>query len=278
MSKQLADIQNGPANIPLDIDQVGIKGLTLPLEILDKFRGSQYTVAKIDLNVDLPSQFKGTHMSRFLEALSLWERKLSYTTVRHLLVSLQKKLNAKNAHVRFSFPYFIEQCAPVSKQTFAMDFESKIEGHLIEDQLIFILQVKIPVMTVCPCSLALSKKGAHTQRAVITITAWIKKFLWLEDLIAIGLKAGSSPVYPLIKRADEKEIIDQAFSNPMFVEDVVRNVAKELNHLEHVLWYKVEVESFESIHNHSAYASIEGELPESDQARLKLLTKTGQCA
>lgn len=257
MSKGLEDIQNTPADVPLDINRVGIKSLKLPLEILDKQKGLQHTVAEVDLSVDLPKEFKGTHMSRFLEALASWEKKLSYESLKKLLLDLQHKLHAKQAHVSFVFPYFLEQKSPASGQVFEMDFLAKVEGNMKGKELSFVLKVDVPVMTVCPCSLAISDKGAHSQRTFVSITAQIKKFLWLEDLIEIALKSGSSPVYPLLKREDEKKVTENAFSNPTFVEDVVRNVARELNDLDNILWYKVEVESYESIHNHSAYAIIE---------------------
>jgi len=252
----MLDVQNTPAKIPLRIDKVGVKNLRLPLTVQDKNKGIQHTTAQVDISVDLPKEFKGTHMSRFLEVLSQWQGTLHYDSLKQLLWDLKGKLRAKDAHVLFTFPYFLSQKAPQSGQDFLLDFLAQVEGSLIDDRLTFTLGVEVPVFTVCPCSLAISEKGAHSQRAVIKISAGIKEFLWLEDLIFIAQKAGSSPVYPLLKREDEKEVTEKAFDNPMFVEDVVRKVARELDKLDKILWYKVEVESFESIHNHSAYAII----------------------
>lgn len=252
----MQDIQNGPSEVALSIDRVGVKNLKIPLVVQDRFKGSQHTVADVNLSVDLPARFKGTHMSRFLEALSFWSQVLSYDSFKELLASVRDRLEAKKASLRFDFPYFYQRKAPVSGNEFGMDFSSYLYGDLRDNHVSMILGVSVPVMTVCPCSLAISEKGAHSQRAMVNIKCGFKGLLWLEELIDIASDAGSSPVYPLLKREDEKYVTDYAFSRPSFVEDVVRRAALSLDEHELVKWYEVEVESFESIHNHSAYAMI----------------------
>lgn len=256
MKTFLADIQNEPAPIPLDINRVGIKQLKLPLQVLQKDGGLQHTIADVDLSVDLPKEVKGTHMSRLLESLLEKTLLLSLQKVKELLFTLRSKLKAQVARASFNFPFFLDRQAPWSEQSFLMDFTVQITGILEKNDLCFVLEVRVPVMTVCPCSLAISEQGAHSQRAIIKLTAKIQKMVWIEDLINIGLQAGSVPVYPLLKRGDEKKVVESAFANPMFVEDVVRKAAFLLDKVENILGYRVEVESFESIHNHSAYAII----------------------
>ncbi len=253
----MRDLQDTPAEVALGIDRVGVKDLRLPLILRDRVRGSLNTVASVDLSVDLPAEFKGTHMSRFVEALENWSEGLDYASFRKLLEDVRSRLRAKRAHVRFRFPFFMEQAAPVTGSRGLVSYECSVAGDLDQDGLSFLLGVEVPVMTVCPCSLSMCKTGAHSQRAVVRIKTRFTGFLWLEDLIAVGERAGSSPVYTLLKREDEKRLVLDAFHKPAFVEDVVRNAAKELLEHPQVTWFRVEVESFESIHNHSAYAAIE---------------------
>ena len=253
----MQDIQSGPSLVSMAIDRVGVKNLTHPLIVRDRMQGQQHTVARMDLSVDLPAAFKGTHMSRFLEALREWTGILDYTSFKHLLQDLTKRLQAKRAHLHFCFPYFLEQKAPVSKSSALMDYQCSLQGRLENGEMEMILGVEVPVMTVCPCSLAICNGGAHSQRATVRIATRFSGLLWLEDLIEIGQQAGSSPVHALLKREDEKYVTDTAFENAAFVEDVVRNAAQKLQNHPQVHGYSVEVESMESIHNHSAYACID---------------------
>ncbi|WP_028575190.1 GTP cyclohydrolase FolE2 [Desulfonatronovibrio hydrogenovorans] len=252
----MQDIQNGPSEVPMPIDRVGVKNLKIPLLVQDRSMGSQHTTAAVDLCVDLPAKFKGTHMSRFLEALSHWSQVLNYESFRELLTNVRSRLEAQRARLRFDFPYFYRRKAPESGHEFVMDFSSFLSGELVGQEIKMTLGVEVPVMTVCPCSLAISEKGAHSQRALVRIKCGFKGLLWLEELIDTASESGSSPVYPLLKREDEKFVTDQAFSRPSFVEDVVRRAAQSLDQHRMINWYEVEVESFESIHNHSAYAII----------------------
>jgi len=253
----MKDIQNGPSKIALAIDRVGVKNFKLPLKVRDRAQGSQHTVARVDLYVDLPAKFKGTHMSRLVEALQEWSGDLDYKSFKQLLSDIRARLSAQNAHIRFKFPYFLEKSSPATGSEGLMDYMCLLDGELVGDKPAFTLAVEVPVMTVCPCSLAITETGAHSQRAVVRITARFTGFVWLEELIQIGEDSASSPVYTLLKRQDEKVVTEQAFGKPTFVEDVVRNAAKALDEHARITWYRVEVESFESIHNHNAYASIE---------------------
>lgn len=254
----MKDVQSSPAKVLMPIDRVGVKNLRFPLVVRNKNSGVQHTVAKVNLYVDLPSHFKGTHMSRFIEALQAWSGILDYHSFRQLLEDVQTRLEARRAHLKFFFPFFLEQNAPESGIAALMDYQCFFSGELEGEKTTMYLGVEVPVMTVCPCSLAISEQGAHSQRAVIRIKTRFHGLLWLEDLIEVGQQAASSPVHALLKRVDEKFVTEMAFANPTFVEDVVRNVAHKLQTIEQITWFKTEVESFESIHNHNAYACIEG--------------------
>ena len=241
----------------MPIDRVGVKGLRLPLVVRDREAGIQHSVADVSLSVNLPAEFKGTHMSRFLEALENWSGELDYNSFRTLLDDIVVRLQAQSAHVRFLFPFFLRRMSPKSRVAGLMDYNCRVDGFLKDGKLTFTLGADIPVMTVCPCSKAISDEGAHSQRAEVRILTRFDGFVWLEDLIEIGERAGSCPVYSILKREDEKHVTETAFANPNFVEDVVREAAKGLTDHPKIDWFKVEVESFESIHNHSAFAVIE---------------------
>lgn len=253
----MQDVQNTPSEVTISIDRVGVRNLRYPLVVRNKGNGKQNTVARTDLYVDLPAESKGTHMSRFVEALQDWSGILDYESFTQLLSEVQYRLNARRSHLTFRFPFFLELCAPVSNSPGLVDYECAFSGELEAGGPSMSLEVNVPVMTVCPCSLAISDQGAHSQRALITIQAGFTGMLWLEDLIEIAQESASTPVHSLLKREDEKGVTEQAFANPAFVEDVVRNVANRMNEKRQVRWFKAEVDSFESIHNHNAYACIE---------------------
>ncbi len=255
----MEDVQSRKAAIALDIDRVGVKDLKLPLKVRQRGDSIQHTVATVELSVDLPAAFKGTHMSRFVEALEDWSEELDYRAFKRLLTDVAERLSAERAWVRFCFPFFIDKPAPQSGRRGLMDYHCEVTGEWTGQGLVFTLGVEVPVMTVCPCSKAISDEGAHSQRAVVRIQSRFTGFLWIEDLVEIGESAGSSRVYSLLKREDEKFVTEKAFANPCFVEDVVRTAAQRLTAHEQIVWFKVEVESFESIHNHSAFACIERE-------------------
>ncbi len=253
----MKDVQSGPANVAISIDRVGIKNMRLPFTVRDRAEGRQHTVADVELSVDLPSRFKGTHMSRFVEALKSWKGELDYKGFKSLVEDVRARLEAENAHLTFNFPYFLRKKAPVSGAGGIMDYQCSISGELEHGAFRMMMGVDAPVMTVCPCSLAIADQGAHSQRALVRIRCRTKTFVWLEELIELAEQAGSSPVYALLKREDEKHVTEQAFDNPAFVEDVVRAAAQALAADSRITWYRVEAESLESIHNHSAFASIQ---------------------
>lgn len=273
----MEDVQSHAPNVPLNIDRVGVRELKLPLLVRDRSQGGQHTVATVDLGVDLPSSFKGTHMSRFVEALEGWNEELSYQSVRRFLENIKARLGARRAWARFCFPYFMRKPAPASGSKSAVAYECRITGELDEHGQSFLLDVDVPVMTVCPCSKAISKEGAHSQRAIVRMSVRMTDFAWLEEFIEMAEESGSSAVFTLLKREDEKFVTEHAFAHPAFVEDVVRNVAQKLSGHEHVEWFRVEVESMESIHNHNAFARIERRLKEARQPSARQASGGSPC-
>ena len=253
----MEDVQMTPASVPLGIDRVGVKQLHLPIVIRDRDNGRQHTTATVEISVDLPSRFKGTHMSRFVEALEHWNEDLTYESLKRLLEDVKNRLGARKAHVRLQFPYFVCRRAPATSTPGLMAYDCSFSVELAEGKPRFCVQVEVPVMTVCPCSKAISAEGAHSQRTLVRIAAHIRRFCWLEEFIDIAEAAGSSPAYTLLKREDEKHVTERAFAHPAFVEDVVRATALRLMEHAQVEHFRVEVESLESIHAHNAFACIE---------------------
>lgn len=239
----------------LMIDKVGVKNLRYPIVLSDKAHQEQHTVANINMYVNLPHHYRGAHMSRFIEILNKYRREIAIRNMGAILKEMKDKLQAESAHLEIEFPYFIEKTAPVSGAKSLMEYRCRFLGNLTTMTQLF-LETTVPITTVCPCSKEISKFGAHNQRAIIRVRVRFKGFLWIEDLIELVENCGSSPVYSLLKREDEKVVTENAYLHPTFVEDVVRNVAEKLNKLENIPWYCVEVESYESIHNHDAYALI----------------------
>lgn len=249
--------------MPLAIDRVGIKNLRLPIMVRDRTKGSQHSVAAVDLGADLPACQKGTHMSRLVEALENWREELDYQSVKALLENVCERLSARKAYASFSLTYFMTRLAPVTKIPGLMAYDCTLTGELEQGKKpVFTLKLQVPVMTVCPCSKAISDEGAHSQRSMATVAVRQRGFAWIEEFVELIESSGSSPVYSVLKREDEKSVTENAFANPCFVEDVVRNIAQRLAAHPLVSWYKVEVESYESIHAHNAYACIEACNPE----------------
>ncbi|MFN4196796.1 MAG: GTP cyclohydrolase FolE2 [Caldimicrobium sp.] len=252
----LPDIQNLSPEEKIPIEKVGIKNLRYPIKVLDRAKGMQATVGEFNLYVDLPAHFKGTHMSRFIEVLNEFKEEIHVKNIKEILRKLKKRLNARSAHLEVYFPYFLEKKAPVTEIVSLMEYQAFMIATLQSRKMDLILGVKVPVMTLCPCSKSISKYGAHNQRGLVTISVRSKSFLWLEELIEIAEAAGSSPVYPLLKRPDEKYVTERAYDNPKFVEDVVRGVAVKLLEKKDIFWFRVEAENMESIHGHNAYACL----------------------
>jgi GTP cyclohydrolase I len=252
----IADVQATPDTRRLAIDRVGIKAIRNPVRIQERAGGAQHTVAQFNMYVGLPHHFKGTHMSRFVEILHAHEREISPDTFRVMLREMVKKLEAASGHIEMTFPYFVLKKAPMSGVESLMDYEVTFAGDIEEGRETFTLKVVVPVTSLCPCSKQISERGAHNQRSHVTITARIKTFVWIEELIDIAESEASSELYGLLKRPDEKFVTEQAYDNPKFVEDMVRDIAAALNADARIVSYVVESENFESIHNHSAYARI----------------------
>jgi len=251
------DEQNQRDTRELRIDKVGVRGLRFPIQVKDKARAVQNTVAMIGMFVDLPKEFKGTHMSRFIEVLNAHGSVIHVENISDILRALQKKLNAEIAHLEIEFPYFLTKKSPVTEKAGVMDYTARFDASANGREIDFVLTVKVGVTTLCPCSKAISEHGAHNQRGLVTLQIRSSEAIWIEDLIALVEGSASSELYALLKRLDEKAVTERAFENPVFVEDLVRNVALRLNADVRVSWYKVEAENFESIHNHNAYACIE---------------------
>jgi GTP cyclohydrolase I len=254
---KLHDKQSEPDYRELRIDKVGVRNLRFPIQVRDKTREVQNTVATIGMFVDLPKEFKGTHMSRFLEVLNAHGSIIHVENIRDILLAMQQKFHAATSHLEIEFPYFMTKKAPVSKLESVMDYWARFDAAACHGEIDFKLTVKATVTTLCPCSKAIAAYGAHNQRGEVTVQARFRKPVWIEDLIGIIERSGSSELYALLKRQDEKVVTERAYENPVFVEDLVRNVALQLNEHPDITWWKVEAENQESIHNHNAYACIE---------------------
>lgn len=253
----LKDVQSERDYRKIPIDKVGIRGLRYPITVLDKKKGSQHTVASINMYVDLPHQSKGTHMSRFVELLHIFRPNLSLHTFAAVLSEMKAHLNAESAHIEITFPFFIEKKAPVTGVVGMMDYTCRMIGSITSTEKVdLICEVVVPIMSVCPCSKEISEHGAHNQRGKVYLSTRFKKFIWIEDMIELVEKAASCEVYSVLKRADEKYVTEYSFSNPKFVEDIVRDIAAALQKDKNITWFNIGVENYESIHNHNAYAFI----------------------
>jgi GTP cyclohydrolase I len=252
----MKDVQNEPAQHQVAVDKVGVREVRYPIVVRDKARQEQHTVADINMYVDLPHQFRGTHMSRFIEVLNKHRGRMSMHDMDDLLCEIKDTLDARSAHIRIGFPYFIEKSAPVSGAKSLTEYRCQfIASH--EDELDFILEVIVPVTNLCPCSKEISEHSAHNQRGSVTVQLKFKEFVWIEDVATLVESAASCEVYSLLKREDEKYVTEKAYARPMFAEDIVREIAQQLEGDPNITWYTVASENYESIHNHNAYAFIE---------------------
>ncbi|MHB8769848.1 MAG: GTP cyclohydrolase FolE2 [Syntrophales bacterium] len=255
----MIDIQNLKDDRNINIQKVGVKGLKYPIVVLDRSHGTQPVNATINMYVSLRHHFKGTHMSRFVEVLNEIREQVNIRTFHTILEKIRAKLHAESAHIEIVFPYFIEKTAPRSSAKSLMEYHCEFTGTCDQSGMDFIVGMIVPVTTVCPCSKEISHVGAHNQRGIVTVRVRFRKFFWIEDIIRLIEESASGEVYSLLKRVDEKYVTEKGYDNPLFVEDVVRNIADRLNRDANFPWYSVEAENFESIHNHNAYAYIEKE-------------------
>jgi GTP cyclohydrolase IB len=253
----IPDVQSLTDVRHLAIDKVGIKGIRHPVIVRDKSVGVQHTIASFNMYVHLPHNFKGTHMSRFVEILNHHGREISVESFESILREMVKKLEAQSGHIEMNFPYFVNKTAPVSGVQSLLDYDVTFIGEIQDGSYRFTMRVCVPVTSLCPCSKKISERGAHNQRSHVTITVCTGKSVWIEEVVRFAEEQASCELYGLLKRPDEKFVTERAYDNPKFVEDMVRDIAAVLNADDRIDAYIVESENFESIHNHSAYALIE---------------------
>lgn len=253
--KPLPDIQSDPDERNIPINKVGVSDLRYPISVLDKNNVAQHTIANINMFVDLPHDYRGTHMSRFIEVISRHSVNLRLDNLRKILDDMKDTFDCERSHIELEFPYFIEKKAPVSGLSALMEYHCRIEATK-NDRFQLIVEVDVPVHNLCPCSRDISEVGAHNQRGKIKIRIRSAKLIWFEELIAYAEESASAPLYSILKREDEKWVTEHAYHNPRFVEDTAREVALRLNDDSRVEGYSIEVTNFESIHNHNAYACI----------------------
>ena len=253
----MKDVQKEKDSRNIYLHQVGIRGLKYPVVIKNHSGESVPTTGRVDLFVDLEGEQKGTHMSRFVEVLTRYNQ-MDLRNIRHLLEEIRETLEAESSFCRIAFDYYIWKKSPVTGGGAYFDVEVEYDASLKGNELDFEMTVRTPVTTLCPCSKEISDYSAHNQRAIVSITVKTDQYIWIEELCQIAEEAASCPVYPLLKRPDEKHVTEKAYDNPKFVEDVARDAKMIIDRMEGVQSYIIEVESMESIHNHSAYAKVEG--------------------
>jgi GTP cyclohydrolase I len=250
------DVQNRADTRQIPINRVGVKDINHPVRLKDRSAGEQHTVANFNMYVNLPHNFKGTHMSRFVEILHR-EREISVESFGAMLAEMTDRLEAEAGHIEMSFPFFVLKRAPVSGVESYMDYRATLIGEIRGGKVEMWVKVVVPVTSLCPCSKKISDYGAHNQRSHVTIKAKLREHMWIEELIDVAEQEASCELWGILKRPDEKYVTERAYDNPKFVEDMVRDVAVRMNDEPRIAAYVVESENFESIHNHSAYALIE---------------------
>ncbi|RKY99420.1 MAG: GTP cyclohydrolase I FolE2 [Candidatus Hydrothermota bacterium] len=251
----MKDVQSERDHRNIPLEKVGVEGLLYPIKVMQKSGGLQETIAKISMSVDLPHEFRGTHMSRFIEVLDSYSHRITLRNLERMLDELKNVLNAQTAHIEMEFPYFLIKEAPISRIPSYMSYICKFKASK-SDKFDFILEVNTPVQTVCPCSKEISDYGAHNQRANVKIEVRMSGLVWIEDIVKIAEESASSPVFSLLKREDEKFVTEHAHDNPRFAEDVAREATLRLERNPKITWYRVTVVSYESIHNHNAFACV----------------------
>ncbi len=252
----MRDIQSEQDTRNIPLKRVGVSDIQYPIRVMDRKSGTQRTIAKINMYVDLPKEFRGTHMSRFLEVLNRHRCNMSIKNIENVLDDMKRVLKASESHIEVRFPYFILKKAPVSGIESFMSYQCAFLASK-KEKMDFVLEVQTPVHNLCPCSKSISKYGAHNQRGIVIIKVRMKKLVWIEEIVEIAEKSSSAPLHSLLKREDEKFITEKAYENPRFVEDVVRNATLMLTKDSRITYFSVEAKNYESIHNHNAYAFYE---------------------
>ena len=263
---EIEDVQGSADTRRIAINKVGIKDIRHPVRVKDRTGGEQHTVANFSMYVFLPHNFKGTHMSRFVQILNSHEQEISVESFKDMLTEMVERLESERGHIEMNFPYFVNKEAPISGVESLLDYEVTLIGEVRDGKPEMYIKVVVPTTSLCPCSKSISDRGAHNQRSHVTLTVRTCNFIWIEELIDFVEKQASCELFGLLKRPDEKYVTERAYDNPKFVEDMVRDVAAVLNADDRICAYTVESENFESIHNHSAYALIEHD-KEGDKAR-----------
>jgi len=253
--KPFNDVANERPAAQIPIDRVGVKGVRLPVRVLDRDREHQDTIATVDMFVDLPAHFRGTHMSRFVEVLYGYRDNVNYRTMAYILKEMRERFDAARGHIVISFPYFVEKAAPASGDKSFLEVRARFIGDFAE-QYKFSLGVTVPVANLCPCSKDIADAGAHNQRGDVYVEVESRNIIWIEEVVQWAEEAASAPLFALLKREDEKAVTELAYERPRFVEDVVRGVAEKLEGDKRVGSYRVECTNYESIHQHDAYAAI----------------------
>ncbi|CAK8714219.1 GTP cyclohydrolase FolE2 [Candidatus Electrothrix aarhusensis] len=241
----------------MKLHSVGIKHFTCPVSVREQKGGVQQTVAEINLQASLPHRFKQSCLETFTYILAKYQQDMHTKIFPELLTEVQSNLQAKQAEMEMQFPYFIAKKAPVTGTESLMEYNCSFIGSIDDQEHQLFLKVSVPLTTLCPCSKEISTQGAHNQRAEVILMIKPLGFIWLEELISMVESCGSCELYALLKRPDEKFVTEEAYANPMFVEDVVRKVAQKAKNHKTIGWFSVSVESFESIHKHSAYAYVD---------------------
>lgn len=260
----MKDVQGSVDKRGIAIDCVGITGIKYPITLLDRANQSQRTIADVSISASLPHFSRGTHMSRLVEILNQHHDRITLETLPAMLQDVATRLDAESVQVNLTFPYFIEKEAPVSKAKSLMSYDCSFSAISNRSMRDFVLGVRIPITTLCPCSKSISDYGAHNQRGIADIQVrttvqsdGMPSLIWIEELVEVGEQCCSAPVYSLLKRPDERWVTMTAYDHPMFVEDVIREITAKLKHDNRVAWFRARVESVESIHNHNAFATLE---------------------
>jgi len=256
----MKDVAAQPDDRGITIQRVGVRDIHLPVRIRQKARGHARVVGSFEANVELAHYQRGTHMSRFVEIISGWSKKeIGSSETEDILREICDRFSARAASLKLAFKYFLPACSPVTQIPCDLDYDCWFAGRIEGDEFEFHLGTTAPIATLCPCSKEISEHGAHSQRAHLRVDIRQRpgQIVWIEDLVPLLEAQGSSPLFPILKRSDERHVTDAAYANPKFVEDVVRDTVIALRRVPAADWFTVECESFESIHNHNAYAYAE---------------------
>ncbi|PWF25441.1 GTP cyclohydrolase FolE2 [Corticimicrobacter populi] len=255
----MPDVQSSQDTRQVPIQRVGIRSVRHPLQVASA-SGAQATVGDWTLTVALPATEKGTHMSRFIALLEQYRSTpLDRSRFGNMASEMLELLHAEKGDIEVSFPYFVEKAAPISGVRSLLDYQVNFLARASREHGVdFVLTVLVPVTSLCPCSKTISEYGAHNQRSHVTVKVLLDSDIDLDQLIGVIEREGSCELWGLLKRPDEKYVTERAYDNPKFVEDLVRDVAVRVAAQPGVRGYQVQAENFESIHNHSAYAVVEG--------------------